>query len=145
MSLDVSSAEQLKDIFIAFDTDHNGTLDTEEFKHFLDESGEEYDDEIINELYAVFDKDHDGKITFEEFIAYVKCVQDEDETALLKYRFDCIDLDHNGTLDANELQQFEKLCGNILTDEEAEQLLKQMDKDGDGKVTLQDFINYKSN
>lgn len=73
----------------------------------------------------------------------MKCVEDEDDTLLLQYRFKCIDTDGNGSLDKNELQEFQRICGNLITLEEAEELLKVMDKDGDGKVTLDDYINYK--
>ena len=123
------------------DTFHEWNYD-ELFERLI-ESGEEYDDDVINELYAVFAHDQ-THLSFDEFLNYVKCIQDEDETALLKYRFECIDTDHNGNLDPMELQAFEKLCGNLITIEEAEQLVKEMDKDGDGKVTLDDFIRYKT-
>ena len=53
-------------------------------------------------------------------------------------------MDGNGHLDAKEIQQFQKLCGNIITIEEAKQMIKEMDQDGDGLLTLDDFIKSKT-
>lgn len=41
MSLTVKDAEKLRDLFNKVDADHNGCLDKDEFKHFLDEADEE--------------------------------------------------------------------------------------------------------
>ena len=113
--LTVDDAENLKDIFMAFDKDGSGALDIDEFKVFLDEAGEEYDDEELAEVYAVYDKDHDGALLFDEFVEYVKAIHDGDDTLILQHRFNAIDLDGNGTLDASEIQKFQELCGNFIS------------------------------
>ncbi|KAH0791147.1 EF hand family protein [Histomonas meleagridis] len=129
---------------MAFDKDGSGALDVNEFKIFLDEAGEEYDDEEIAEVYAVYDHDHDGALKFDEFVEYVKCIHDGDDTLILQHRFNAIDLNKNGSLDAEEIQKFQALCGNNLTLEEAQQLVKEMDTNGDGRVTLDEYIAYKT-
>ncbi|EAY17542.1 EF hand family protein [Trichomonas vaginalis G3] len=142
MSLTTSDAQKLRELFDKYDDDKNGGLDINEFKNFLTEAGEEFDDEDLNELYAVFDHDHNGLLAFDEFVDYVGCIESGDERRLIEYRFKSIDTDDNGVLDASELQQFQKLCGNIITLEQAEELLKEIDCNGDGKVTLEDYIKY---
>jgi Ca2+-binding EF-hand superfamily protein len=143
MSLTAADAEHLRDTFKQADTDNSGGLDVEELKAFLVAQDEEVDDEELAELYAVYDGDHDGVLTFEEFVAYVKDVENEDDTLLLRHRFNAIDLDGNGHLDAEEIQKFQLLCGNHLTLEEAQEMIAHMDGDGDGLLTLDDFVQAK--
>ena len=140
MSLSTNDAKKLKDLFDKYDDDHNGGLDIDEFKKFLTAVDEEFDDEDLNELYAVFDKNHDGLLSFDEFVDYVHCIETEDETALIEYRFKSIDTDGNGYLDPEELVEFAKLCGNLISIEDAKEMIAEMDIDKDGKLSLKDYL-----
>ena len=124
---------------MAFDKDGSGALDMNEFKVFLDKAGEEYDEEELAEVYAVYNHNHDDALSFDEFVEYVKCIYDGDDALILQHRLKAIHLDGNGSLDAEEIQKFQALCGNNLTMEEAEELIKQMDTNGDGRVTLNQY------
>ena len=73
---------------------------------------------------------------------YVTDVENEDDTRLLEHRFNAIDKDGNGYLDVDEVLEFQKLCGNHITREDAELMVKEMDENGDGRISLEEFIAY---
>jgi Ca2+-binding EF-hand superfamily protein len=77
-------------------------------------------------------------------VEYVKDFESGNDKLILEHRFHAIDADGNGVLDAKEIQKFQELCGNRITLEEAEEMVKQMDMDNDGRLTLEDFIRAKT-
>ena len=62
-----------------------------------------------------------------------------DEEEELKSAFNLMDLDHNGYITKDELAESLKAMGHNMSAEEVEQLIKEADLNGDGKVDFEEF------
>ncbi|KAL9273379.1 Calmodulin-like protein [Drosera capensis] len=90
---------------------------------------------------AVFDDDGNGSVEFAElFTLMARKMQDTDAEEELKEAFQVFDKDQNGYISSNELRQVMINLGEKLTAEEAEQMIKEADSDGDGLVNYDDFV-----
>lgn len=58
--------------FRRMDEDGNKTLNPEEFKAGLEETGMELSDDEINAIFEKFDTDEDGSITIDEFLVGIR-------------------------------------------------------------------------
>jgi calcium-dependent protein kinase len=67
-NLDSNEISHLKDVFLAMDTDHSGTLSFEEIEEGLKKLNLERHDEILQTLKEA-DFDGNGQIEYTEFIA----------------------------------------------------------------------------
>lgn len=59
----------------------------------------------------------------------------------LKSSFSHIDLDHDGVVSVDDIKSFMSHKHIDLTEEEAKKQVKELDYDGDGVVTLTDFVH----
>ncbi|GAB2220094.1 hypothetical protein Droror1_Dr00007737 [Drosera rotundifolia] len=90
---------------------------------------------------AVFDDEGNGSVEFAElFTLMARKMQDTDAEEELKEAFQVFDKDQNGYISSNELRQVMIYLGEKLTAEEAEQMIKEADSDGDGLVNYDDFV-----
>jgi hypothetical protein len=65
---------------------------------------------------------------------------DVDTDARLLQMFKCCDKDNSGTIDANELHQMLLYMGVSATDSEVKEMIRQVDKNGDGDIDEQEFL-----
>ncbi|KAH0454198.1 hypothetical protein IEQ34_016122 [Dendrobium chrysotoxum] len=88
----------------------------------------------LKEMSSQFDFDFRGSFDFGVLLDLinenVKEINKEDE---LKEVFKVFDRDQNGFISATELKNVLISLGEKLTDEEAEQMIKEADFDGDGR------------
>jgi Ca2+-binding EF-hand superfamily protein len=56
--------------------------------------------------------------------------------------FEIVDANKDGHISAAELKQLMKALGEEITDETAADVVKQMDANGDGEISLQEFSDY---
>lgn len=56
--------------------------------------------------------------------------------------FEIVDANKDGHISAAELKQLMKALGDDITDETAADVVKQMDGNGDGEISLQEFSDY---
>ena len=54
--------------------------------------------------------------------------------------FTTLDRDSNGSISAAELRYFFSSSGEMLTDEEVDNRIREMDIDGDGQINCEEFI-----
>ncbi|KAI0497522.1 hypothetical protein KFK09_020753 [Dendrobium nobile] len=96
----------------------------------------------LKEMSSQFDFDFRGSFDFGVLLDLinenVKEINKEDE---LKEVFKVFDRDQNGFISATELKNVLISLGEKLTDEEAEQMIKEADFDGDGRVNYDDFVH----
>jgi calmodulin len=64
------------------------------------------------------------------------------ELDLAKQIFNHYDKDGNGTLDSVELSKFMADLGEPLNDAELDEALKILDKNGDGKIQIEEFLSW---
>jgi len=78
------------------------------------------------------------KITKEEFIAGLKKI--EDFIQELKQVFEEHDADKSGSLDRRELKAILDSFGEAFTENEINDIIKDVDPSGDGKVSFEEFV-----
>lgn len=132
---------QLKKRFDAIDKDHNGRLDRKEITDAL--KAEKLPINYADMIFTIADKNRNGTIEFDEFHEALKIVGNaivDAKNAAVKL-FVRIDTDRNGLLDEDEIFNFlTMLSGGKATREEAKAVIAQNDKNKDGKISLDEFL-----
>eukprot|EP01094_Clydonella_sp_ATCC50884_P015377 TRINITY_DN25977_c0_g1_i1.p1 TRINITY_DN25977_c0_g1~~TRINITY_DN25977_c0_g1_i1.p1 ORF type:complete len:190 (+),score=90.04 TRINITY_DN25977_c0_g1_i1:33-572(+) len=138
------SEEDMKKLhrrFKKIDNDGNGTLSSEEFHDIPGLVG----NPLLDRVLAVFDTDGDGEIQFSEFISALSifCRKDNPEQKL-KFAFQVYDINKDGFISNGELYMvLKKMVGNNLDPIQLQQIvdktIREADKDGDGKVSYEEF------
>lgn len=137
--------DQMQDLskaFRTFDVLNKGTLDARElgacFRCFGYVATEADLQDIMNEV--------GGKVDFWQFVHIMqKKMKDCDAIAEMKQAFKSIDTDGDLHISMQELKGvFATLLGYEPRQEEVEELMREADVDGDGKISQLDFINVLS-
>lgn len=97
----------------------------------------------MTEVFHALDLSGDDKINYSEFLAAMLSTAVEIDDTLIDKTFDHIDVDKSGTLEVSEIKQImgETLLGDG-TEEDAAELMKEADLDGDGKITKEEFKTF---
>jgi Ca2+-binding EF-hand superfamily protein len=66
------------------------------------------------------------------------------DTSTYAATFEIVDVNKDGHITAAELKQLMQALGEDITDETAVQVVKEMDADGDGEISLEEFSAYMS-
>jgi calmodulin len=102
--------------------------------------------EELDHLMQRIDTDGNGTVDFEEFAAVMADKVDDEHTneelRELRSAFELFDADGSGRLDCGELQRALKILGVDLSTEETAFLMAQIDSDGDGDITFEEFMEY---
>lgn len=81
-----------------------------------------------------------GTIDFDEFCVMMhKQAQKSSGTELVAETFRLFDDDNEGYIDAEKLMKRGELAGQSLTKELAQEMIDQVDQDGDGKLNMDEF------
>jgi calmodulin len=134
--------QELSKIFRTFDLQNKGFLDARElgacfrcFGYVATEA--DLEDQII---------EVGGTMDYAQFVHVMqKKMKDCDVIAEMKQAFKTIDADQDGVISRTELKDvFTMLMGHEPRPEEVEELMREADVDGDGKISQLDFINVIS-
>lgn len=104
--------------------------------------GEESTDEEIDDMIVAVDTNGDGVIDFDEFLALMRLRMGEsgdDAEQHLRQVFDMFDADGSGCIDRNEMRALMKKLAQDLTDEEVLLIMQEVDTDGDGEISFEEF------
>ena len=85
----------------------------------------------------------DGRvcITFESFVdAMSERIAGRDSKEEITKAFALFDEEKNGKINLKTLKKIAKDLGETMTDQELEEMIVEADGDGDGEVTLEDFV-----
>jgi Ca2+-binding EF-hand superfamily protein len=66
------------------------------------------------------------------------------DTSTYAATFEIVDANKDGHISAAELKQLMKALGDDITDEVAAEVVQEMDGDGDGEISLEEFSRYMS-
>jgi len=158
----------MRQIFNTIDVDGSGTLDKTEIAALIKQlrpsramdiqlQAMDGKDEVA-EIMAVMDVDGNGEVDFDEFAKWwreggsMTRAEREEKLALTRRRFnrdsairqvfDDFDVDGNGTLDREEVRSACVKLGKVLTREELDAAMYEMDVDCSGTVDFAEFLAY---
>ncbi len=135
-TVDRTIVEELWKAFCVFDTDGSATISVEELGKVMRSLGMNPTPLELRELIKEVDIDRSGSIDFEEFKTLM-LDRRGDSTSRLHLAFEVFDKDKTGSISADEMRsvmnRFE------LTDAELDEMVKEVDLDGDGKIGFEEF------
>ncbi|RMX40563.1 hypothetical protein pdam_00016573 [Pocillopora damicornis] len=135
--------EQIEDFrkaFLLFDKDGNGRITADELSEVMSSLGQSPTKKEVEAMIQKADQDGDGSIDFLEFLEVMANKMGEhtfeDD---LRDAFQLFDTDCNGYISKRELTFVLTSLGEQITDAAVENMIKEVDLDGDGRV------NYEGN
>ena len=103
--------------------------------------GQNHTEEEIEEMINEFDADGNGTIDFTEFLTMMAPkTKETNSEGDIRATFQVFDKDGNGFISPAELRYVMTNIGNQLTIEEVDELIREVDCDGDGQVNYEEFI-----
>jgi Ca2+-binding EF-hand superfamily protein len=132
---------KLWEAFKVFDEDGNGGISTAELGLVMHSLGQSPNDTDLRDLIKEVDVDLSGTIDFEEFKALMVSSQG-DRTSRIHLAFSVFDENNSGEITAEEMRSVMNQFG--LSDEELDEMVKEIDHDGDGSIDFEEFCQLVS-
>ncbi|KAG6785868.1 hypothetical protein POTOM_007455 [Populus tomentosa] len=140
---------EFREILSLIDKDADGLITLEELATIVQSLDRRPTIEEIRDMICEVDIDGNGTLNFEEFLNVMGRKQkiglmhlqflQENVTEELKEAFKVFDRNQDGYISGSELRQVMMNLGERLTEEEAEQMIREADLDGDGLVSYEEF------
>ncbi|KAK3093112.1 hypothetical protein FSP39_011207 [Pinctada imbricata] len=131
---------EFRQAFQVFDKDGDGTISTEELGVVMRSLGESPSEDELEDLINEIDVDGNGEIDFDEFLTMMAKKQNAiDAEDQIREAFKVFDKDNLGYITASELRRIMTTLGDKLPDEEVDEMIEEVDLDGDGKIDYLDF------
>lgn len=130
----------LRESFKIFDTDNKGSIAIDVIKIILELiTGEDIDEDDLDDVMDEFDEDESGEIEFAEFVKLAsQFLEPEEDYDTMKERlrdlFVFYDREQRGFIPVDEFKEILKELDPELPDEEAAQMVKEIDADGSGTI-----------
>ncbi|XP_073284631.1 calmodulin-like isoform X2 [Primulina huaijiensis] len=126
--------------FCLIDKDSDGLITVGELASAIQYLNEHPTHEEIQEMMKEVAADGDGTaVGFDKFLSIMARKMKESVADELEEAFKVFDRDQDGFISAVELRNVMINLGERLTDEEAEQMIREADLDGDGLVSYEEF------
>ena len=132
---------KLRKAFESMDNDHNGSIECRELflqyrKLFPGTTREQW--ENIKKFVEASDINKDGKLSYGEFLTVMTLSTNDLSRKTLENVFNHFDIDHTGYIDALDLKElFED---TNLSDKEIHDMLDEIDKNEDRKISFEEFF-----
>jgi Ca2+-binding EF-hand superfamily protein len=148
--MDMKWRQDIEAIFASFDVNDSGDLDEDEVFRFLKSLGQNPTKEMAHALCTALDKDGDGTVGKDEFVQWMYIQQKEADSTptqtldeVAKEMFELFDQDGSDSINRTEMQGVLSEFGILSKGEEGIQemntLMKELDPDGDGDITVEEF------
>lgn len=130
----------LKEAFAMFDINGDGSIEPNELQQVMRKLGQNPTEKELSEMISSVDDNGDKEIDFEEFLVLMKSrIGERDPEKELKDAFAVFDTDKSGSIDRKELKRLMKKLGQALTEAELDAMMDEVDTDGDGVISFQEF------
>ncbi|XP_044739813.1 calcium-binding protein LPS1-alpha-like [Chrysoperla carnea] len=144
-----SQMREFREAFRLFDKDGDGSITKEELGRVMRSLGQFARTEELQQMLQEIDVDGDGNVSFEEFVDIVAnmgtteiglsdAAQEEQE---LRDAFRVFDKHNRGYISASDLRAVLQCLGEDLSEEEIEDMIKEVDVDGDGRIDFYEFVH----
>mgnify|MGYP000385443754 FL=1 len=136
--LSAKETKRLKQVFRSIDRNGDGKLSRDELVEYSMIMGVVNAESEVDQIMREVDTDQNGYIDYTEFIKASFDFNKYLTAERLKAAFNVFDSDRNGMISASELKNILKKGGSY--DEEVwKQIIKEVDKNGDGMIDIQEF------
>ena len=133
---------EIKEAFDMFDADLSGAISVQELVSSFKTLGFDEKHEGVFAMLKDIDTNGDGELDFPEFLSLLTAkMSSETPKEEIEKVFKCFDKDRTGTISAENLKEIAKGLGDDLSLEVCENVIRQSDLDGDGSLTLEDFVS----
>ncbi|XP_044763551.1 neo-calmodulin-like isoform X3 [Coccinella septempunctata] len=138
--------KEFREAFRLFDKDGDGCITKEELGRVMRSLGQFARSEELQQMLQEIDVDGDGNVSFEEFVdiawtAAGSIPEEEEEEKELRDAFRVFDKHNRGYITASDLRAVLQCLGEDLSEEEIEDMIKEVDVDGDGRIDFYEFVN----
>ncbi|KIW15544.1 calcineurin subunit B [Exophiala spinifera] len=146
-NFDRDEVDRLRKRFMKLDKDNSGTIEREEFLSLPQVSS----NPLATRMIAIFDEDGGGDVDFQEFVLGLSAFSAKGhKEEKLKFAFKVYDIDRDGYISNGELFIVLKMMvGSNLKDQQLQQIvdktIMEADKDGDGKISFEEFTQMVEN
>lgn len=138
----------IRDTFMFFDKDGDGTMPADEVAQSLRAVGTLATDREISEELLRVDPDNAGRIDFSDFLSLVAHFwvrnKDLDHVDEVRSVFSVFDKEENGLLNMGEMKHVLARLGDVMKPEEVDAFLQKADKNGDGFIRMDDLVRMFS-
>jgi len=147
-SFETLTEDMISDLEVAFrlfDTDGGGTITIKELRQVFETLGQSPSDADLKEMMKEVDRDGSGAIDLEEFCRLmVTRMNSIDDPKLLAQAFTMFDADGSGSISREELKSMMVNVmggtGENVSEAEIDDVLNEVDKDGDGDISYEEFV-----
>ncbi|GAN06811.1 calmodulin [Mucor ambiguus] len=132
---------EYRESFALFDKNGDGAIDAEELGQVMRSLNQDPTNEELKDMINDVDSDNNGRIDFNEFLTIMSRMKGNDETENdLLEAFKVFDKDQDGSITQDELRSVMSNLGQKLTSQELDEMIKEADTDGDGKINYKEFV-----
>ncbi|XP_012876841.1 PREDICTED: calcium-binding mitochondrial carrier protein SCaMC-2 isoform X1 [Dipodomys ordii] len=128
---------RLWSLFQTLDVNRDGGLCVNDLAVGLRRLGLHRTEVELRKIVQAGDKDLDGQLDFEEFVHYL-----QDHEKKLRLVFKSLDKKNDGRIDAQEIMQSLRDLGVKISEQQAEKILKSMDKNGTMTIDWNEWRDY---
>ncbi|XP_069110927.1 calmodulin-like [Argopecten irradians] len=141
--LTTAQIAEYKEAFSLFDKNSDGRIEAKELGIVMRGLGQNPTESDLKDIINESDLDGNGTIEFAEFLSMMvkknkQCT--EDQTQELQEAFRIFDVDGDGMITADELRHVMLNLGEKLTNDQVDDMIKEADIDGDGKINYEEFV-----
>ncbi|RZC36508.1 neo-calmodulin-like, partial [Asbolus verrucosus] len=145
-----SQMKEFREAFRLFDKDGDGSITKEELGRVMRSLGQFARTEELQQMLQEVDVDGDGNVSFEEFVDIAwsagagsdpdHVLSREEEEKELRDAFRVFDKHNRGYITASDLRAVLQCLGEDLSEEEIEDMIKEVDVDGDGRIDFYGMV-----
>ena len=134
--------QEIKEAFDLFDTDKTGTIDYHELKVAMRALGFDVKKQEVLNLMKEYDREGAGQIEYHDFLEIMTTkIGERDPVEEILKAFKLFDEDNTGKISLRNLRRVARELGENLSDDELQAMIDEFDKDGDGEINEQEFLN----
>ena len=117
-----------------------GTIELHELQQVMRKLGQNPTERELSEMIRSVDDNGDMEIDFDEFLLLMKGrVGARDPEQELRDAFAVFDTDNSGAIDRKELKRLMKKLGQALSEAELDAMMDEVDENGDGEISFEEF------
>ncbi|XP_073456507.1 mitochondrial adenyl nucleotide antiporter SLC25A25 isoform X2 [Aquarana catesbeiana] len=124
-------------LFQVLDVNKDGAICVNDLAEGLKRLGVHRTELELKKIVKAGDKDQDGQLDFEEFVHYLR-----DHEKKLRLVFRSLDKKNDGRIDVQEIMQSLRDLGVNISEQQAEKILKRMDKNGTMTIDWNEWRDY---